>query len=174
VGLDQTTTPGISVFADRPIFQIAFVVRDLDEALARYTDLFGPSEWRLWTFGRADHDRCEHRGEPADFITRLALNDKQPQLEVIQPLTESGPHHHWLRERGEGPHSVGIVVDSVADVVARAADDGYETVASGSGIGAAGDGAWGYIDTSDVFGLMVEAVEPPTNMPPPEGTRRRA
>src|ERR1700744_621028 len=95
------------------VFQLAFVVRDLDEALARFTAVFGPSTWRGWTFGSADHAHCEYRGKAVDFATRLALNDQQPQLELIQPITQSGPHWDWLSERGEGPHHVGVIVDSV-------------------------------------------------------------
>jgi hypothetical protein len=64
------------------------------------------------------------------------------------------------------PHHIGILVDSVEDAIGEAASHGYEALATGSGIGRARDGAWAYIDTSHGLGLMVEAVEAPTSMPP--------
>jgi hypothetical protein len=174
MGPEPAKLQDIAAFAGRPIFQLAFVVDDLDRALGRFSSLFGPSAWRCWTFGSADHTSCEYQGEAADFATRLALNDQQPQLELIQPLSGSGPHGDWLRDHGEGPHHVGVVVDSVQDAIARAAGRGYEALARGSGIGAANDGAWAYIDTSVALGLMVEVVEPPTSMPPPAVWRPEA
>jgi hypothetical protein len=116
------------------------------------------------------HERCDNRGRPAEFSNRLALNDQSPQLELIQPLTGTSTHRDWLQEHGEGPHHVGIVVDSVPDAVAQAVLASFEVVQSGSGIGPHRDGAGAYIDTSDALGLMVEAVELTTEMPPTEFT----
>jgi methylmalonyl-CoA/ethylmalonyl-CoA epimerase len=161
---------GIEAFAGRSIFQIAFVVGDLEQALARHSALLPAGGWRCWTFGSRDHERCEYRGRPAEFSCRLALNDQTPQLELIQPLTGASTYRDWLHERGEGPHHVGIVVDSVADAAAQAVRAGLEVVQSGAGIGGHRDGAWAYIDTSAALGLMVEAVELATEMPPAEFT----
>ena len=155
----------IDAFAGRPISQIAFVVEDLEPALARYSALLA-GDWRWCTFGSQDHERCEYRGRPAEFSCRLAFSDQSPQLELIQPLTGASTYRDWLEERGEGVHHVGIVVDSVAAAVSQAAVAGFEVVQSGSGIGRYRDGAWAYIDTSSALGLMVEAIEPTTEMPP--------
>jgi catechol 2,3-dioxygenase-like lactoylglutathione lyase family enzyme len=162
--------PELEAFAGRSIFQIGFVVRDFEGALARYSALLGPGRWRCWTFGARDHARCEYRGGPTDFTSRLALNDQAPQLELIEPLTGPSTHKDWLDERGEGIHHVGVIVASVADAVAEATAAGYEVVQSGAGLGPERDGAWAYIDTSAALGVMVEAVEPPTSMPPVEFT----
>lgn len=48
------------------------------------------------------------------------------------------------------------------------ADAGYPVVHRGSGMGPRHDGAWAYFDTTGALGLMIEAVEPPTSMPPIE------
>ena len=64
--------PELQAFAGRSIFQIAFVVRDFDEALERYTAVLGAGPWRCWTFGAEDHERCECRGAPTDFTSRLS------------------------------------------------------------------------------------------------------
>jgi len=158
----------VEAFAGRPIFQIAFVVGDFEQALERYSAALGAAPWRCWTFGADDHDHTEYRGRPTSFSSRLALNNSSPQLELIQPLTGPSSHHDWLERRGEGPHHLGIIVDSVRETIAQMARAGYPVVHSGAGIGPRHDGAWAYFDTTDALGLMLEAVEPPTSMPPVE------
>jgi methylmalonyl-CoA/ethylmalonyl-CoA epimerase len=98
----------------------------------------------------------------------LALNEQSPQLELLEPQRGPSAHQDWLDEHGESPHHVGIIVDSVPAAVGQMKEAGYPVVQSGSGIGPKRDGAWAYLDTTDALGLMVEAVEPPTSMPPVE------
>jgi catechol 2,3-dioxygenase-like lactoylglutathione lyase family enzyme len=158
----------IEAFAGRPIFQFAFVVKNLEDALERYSAAFGAGPWRCWTLTAEDHEQTEYRGGPTSFASRLALNDSSPQLELIEPLTGPSAHLEWLEAHGEGPHHVGIIVDSVADAALQMADEGYPVVHRGSGLGPQRDGAWAYFDTADALGLLIEAVEPPTSMPPVE------
>jgi len=150
------------------VFQIAFVVRNLDDALERNSRMFGIGSWRGWTFGAALHRVCEYYGRPTDFSTRLALSDTSPQFELIEPIDGPSIHQDWLEQHGEGAHHLGVVVESVEGVVDRMKRAGYPVIQSGSGFGAAGDGAYAYFDTRDRLGLIVEAVEPPTRMPPVE------
>ena len=158
----------IEAFAGRSIFQIAFVVKDLEEALERYSATLNASPWRCYTLGADGHTSCEYRGRPTNFSSRLALNEQTPQLELIEPQRGPSAHRDWLDERGEGPHHVGVIVESVSVAVAESISAGYAVVQSGSGIGPKRDGAWAYIDTSEALGVMIEAVEPPTSMPPIE------
>jgi hypothetical protein len=65
----------VQAIAGRPIFQIAFVVRDFEQALERYSVVHGAAYWRCWTFGAEDH---EYRGHPTSFSSRLALNTSSP------------------------------------------------------------------------------------------------
>jgi catechol 2,3-dioxygenase-like lactoylglutathione lyase family enzyme len=158
----------VESLVDGELFQIAFVVRDLDAALDRYTRVLGGAPWRVFTFSAAMHREAEYRGGPTDFSARLALNGTSPQYELIEP--EQGPaiHQDWLDERGEGFHHVGVIVDSLAATVERMAAAGYEAVQTGSGFGANGDGAYAYFDTVADLGCYVEAVDPPARMPDPE------
>jgi catechol 2,3-dioxygenase-like lactoylglutathione lyase family enzyme len=152
------------------VFQIAFVVRDLDAALRRYTRFIGGAPWRVFTFSAAIHREASYRGRPTDFSVRLALNGTSPQYELIEPVDGAGVHGAWLDERGEGFHHVGVIVDSVAETVDRMAAAGYEAVQTGSGFGATGDGIYAYFDTAADLGCLVEAVEPPERMPDPDRT----
>ncbi len=152
------------------VFQIAFVVRDLDAALERYTRVLGGAPWRIFTFSAAIHREATYRGAATDFSVRLALNGTSPQYELIEPVSGAGVHGAWLDERGEGFHHVGVIVESVAATVERMAAVGYGTIQTGSGFGAAGDGTYAYFDTAADLGFLVEAVEPPERMPDPDRT----
>jgi hypothetical protein len=74
-------------------------------------------------------------------------------------------HADWLAERGEGFHHVAYVVESVAAVTAEMEAAGHPAIARIHAFGAAGDGAAAYYDTADALGFLVEAVEPPGEMP---------
>jgi catechol 2,3-dioxygenase-like lactoylglutathione lyase family enzyme len=148
------------------VFQIAFVVRDLDQALERYSRMFAATSWRGWTFGASLHRSAAYRGRPADFSSRLALSDTSPQFELIEPLEGESIHRDWLEVHGEGVHHLGVIVESVDAVLDRMERAGFPVVQSGSGFGADGDGVYAYFDTRDLLGLMLEAVEPPARMPP--------
>ena len=154
------------------LFQIAIVVRDLDAALGRYSAVLGDGLWRCYEFSAALHSWCEYRGKPTSFSARLALNDASPQLELIEPVVGPSIHEDWLRDRGEGLHHVGVVVDSVEAATLRMQAAGYDVLQAGAGFGADGDGAYAYFDTQCDLGLIVEAVEPPLRMPEPDRVRR--
>jgi catechol 2,3-dioxygenase-like lactoylglutathione lyase family enzyme len=154
--------------AGTSIFQVAFVVHDLTGALERYQTLLGPRSWRCYIFGADWHSSCEYRGGPTSFSVRLALSDGSPQLELIQPIEGPSIHEDWLRERGEGVHHLGVIVDSVPRTVERMATAGYEVVQTGSGFGADGDGVYAYFDTWRDIGVSIEVVEPPGRMPDPD------
>jgi hypothetical protein len=65
-------------------FQIAFVVSDLERATREFDALFAAGPWRGWTFGPQGQGR-EYRGQPAEWTLRLALNNRSPQYELIEP-----------------------------------------------------------------------------------------
>jgi catechol 2,3-dioxygenase-like lactoylglutathione lyase family enzyme len=148
----------------RTPFQLGFVVPDLEDAVRRF-DALGAGPWRGWLFGPHGRDR-EHRGKPAEWTLRLALTGGSPQYELIEPVSGPSIHEEWLRDRGGGFHHVGYVVDSVARTTSEMAAAGYPAVARVHSFGAEGDGEAAYFDTVEALGFYVEAVVPPTQMPP--------
>ena len=155
--------------AGRAPFQIAFVVRDLERAARELDARLAAGPWRGWVFGPQGEGR-EYRGRPAKWTLKLALNDRSPQYELIEPLEGPSIHADWLAERGEGFQHVAYVVESVAAVTAEIEAAGHPAIARIHSFGAAGDGAAAYFDTVDALGFLVEAVEPPGAMPPPDFT----
>lgn len=150
-------------------FQIAFVVRDLERAARQFDARLAAGPWRGWVFGPQGQGR-EYRGKPADWTLKLALNDRSPQYELIEPLEGPSIHADWLAERGEGFHHVAYVVDSVAAVTSEMEAAGHPAIARIHSFGAAGDGVAAYYDTADALGFLVEVVEPPRGMLPADFT----
>jgi methylmalonyl-CoA/ethylmalonyl-CoA epimerase len=146
-------------------FQIAFVVRDLERAVREFDARLDAGPWRGWVFGPHGLGR-EYHGSPAEWTLRLVLNNRSPQYELIEPLDGPSIHADWLEERGEGFHHVGYVVESVERTTAEMEAAGHPAIARIHSFGAAGDGAAACYDMADALGFVVEAVEPPAQMPP--------
>jgi hypothetical protein len=159
----------VSSLAGRAPFQIAFVVADLERAARELDARLAAGPWRGWIFGPQGEGR-EYRGRRADWTLKLALNDRSPQYELIEPLEGPSVHADWLAERGEGFHHVGYVVSSLAETTAEMEAAGHPAIARIHSFGAAGDGAAAYFDTAEALGFLVEAVEPPAAMPPTDFT----
>jgi catechol 2,3-dioxygenase-like lactoylglutathione lyase family enzyme len=141
-------------------FQIGIVVRDVREAAARYTKLWGIDDWMIVENGPQNMHSLHYMGEPADFSMRLALTGSDPQLELLQPLEGPSILADWLERRGEGMHHMGVEVASVDETIAQMAAAGIKCVQHGHGFGADGSGAFAYFDTEAELGCYLEAIEP--------------
>ena len=139
-------------------------MRDVERAAREFDARLSAGPWRGWVFGPRGQGR-EHRGTPAEWTLKVALNSRRPQYELIEPLDGPSIHADWLVERGEGFHHVGYIVDSVEAVTREMEAAGHPAVARIHSFGAAGDGVAAYYDTADALGFLVEAVEPPAEMP---------
>jgi catechol 2,3-dioxygenase-like lactoylglutathione lyase family enzyme len=146
-------------------FQLGFVVRDLERAVQEFDETLGAGPWRGWLFGPQGQGR-EYKSQPAEWTLRLALNDRSPQYELIEPQQGPSIHADWLAERGEGFHHLGYVVPSLERTTAEMEAAGHPVVARIHSFGRAGDGAAAYYDTAEALGFLIEAVEPPSEMPP--------
>ena len=149
---------------------MGFVVGDLERALREFDARLAAGPWRGWIFGPQGQGR-EYRGDPAEWTLRLALNDRYPQYELIEPLDGPSIHADWLADRGEGFQHVGYVVESLERTTAEMEAAGHPAIARIHSFGEAGDGAAAYFDTANVLGFLVEAVEPPSTMPQADFTR---
>ena len=144
-------------------------MHDLERAARELDARLAAGPWRGWVFGPQSEGR-EYRGSPAEWTLRLALNDGSPQYELIEPLDGPSIHADWLAKRGEGFQHVAYAVESVAAVTAEMEAAGHPAIARIHSFGAAGDGVAAYYDTAEALGFLVEAVEPPTAMPPVDFT----
>ncbi len=96
--------------------QVCVVVRDMDDAVRRYSDRYGFGPWFLYTYRDI---AARVRGTDQVFSIRVALTKLADgfQWELIMPLDDRSIYAAFLREHGEGVQHVGFEVDDVPSTI---------------------------------------------------------
>ena len=93
------------------VVELSVVVRDLDEAIARFTKLYGL--------------RVHHRGESKEFGFKNAiLPTGIGHIELLQPTDPDKPVGKFLGKHGEGVYLVGFECQDIPGSVARLRAEG--------------------------------------------------
>jgi catechol 2,3-dioxygenase-like lactoylglutathione lyase family enzyme len=142
-----------------PVHQIGIVVANCDDAVERYSAMFGYREWRRDTFGADDVERMTLRGADARYSMRLAFAGDAPELELIEPAGGHSLYSEWLAERGEGLHHLAVVVTSLHESIVAMERAGFPNLQSGHGFMPSGTGGYAYFDTTNALGFILECVE---------------
>ncbi|WP_166397576.1 VOC family protein [Rubrobacter marinus] len=151
--------------------QVAVVVRDLDASMKRYVEEFGIGPWRVYTFSPDWIKGMTFRGEEQGYSMKLALADLGGMMyELIEPVRGPNSYQEFLDEHGEGLHHLGYFVDDLDAAIRDMESKGYRLLQSGRGIGTRGEGGYAYFETGGALGHIIEAIELPQEMPPPEKT----
>jgi methylmalonyl-CoA/ethylmalonyl-CoA epimerase len=163
-------TGPVEALAGRPVGQVGIIVRDLEQALERYSALWGLGPWACFLYGPATVPTLTYRGEPGRYSMRIALAGQNPQVELLESLEGPSIYEEWLESRPEGLHHVGVYVESLERAVDSMTAAGYDLIQSGYGYGLDGDGGYAYFDTERDFGVIVEALEVPRRRRQPDFT----
>ncbi len=140
------------------IFQIAWVVPDIEAAIAHWTTSLGVGPF--FVIPKVEHAQATYRGRPVDLAMRVAWAFSGPtNIELIQPL-DDGPsmYRDFLQARPEGGQQhVGVWVDDMAAMVAQAEARGQAIVQA---MEAASGARVAYLDTQGPLpGTVVELIE---------------
>jgi hypothetical protein len=140
---------------DDTVIQIGFVVENLEESMAQFTERLGVGPWTVLRSFAGENPR--YRGEPTKAVADIALGFAGHLMyELIQPLDElPSVHRDVVLERGYGFHHFGYARPDfdrdVADMRARGYEPVFEASAGGSRVA--------YFDTRDMLPGMVEFLE---------------
>lgn len=135
------------------IVQNAYVVNDIDAAIAKWTSVMGAGPFFTTT-----HDilyDTTYRGRPATMDAKIAVGQAGDiQIEFIEVL-ERGPnvYHDTLPKGTEGFHHVAVIPGDIEAEIARYNAAGYETVARTK---YGDDVRICFLDTYRDFGFMLE------------------
>ncbi len=118
----EKNVPVESTFAR--LIQIGVVVKDMDEAIARFTTL-GMGPW--YSKMPPPEVKEEFRGKP--FTPSEAVNIKATQLgnvefELVQPVKGPSPHKEYLDAKGEGVQHLCFAVSDLNAEVKKLTDKG--------------------------------------------------
>jgi hypothetical protein len=140
------------------IFQMAYVVEDMDAGMERFSAQLGVGPWFLIPDFRGE--KATYRGEPSRAGVSLAMGCAGHMVVELIALNDDEPSV-W-RERGPGFHHFGVgSLDYDADL-ARHLEQGHELVYEA---GVPTGGRVAYVDTTATLPGYVELVEmdEPTN-----------
>jgi hypothetical protein len=140
-----------------PVFtetiQIAIVVRDIEATMRTYVEDYGIGPWDVYEFNPDTVKDLREDGEPVERSWRLAIAYVgQVQWELIQPLDDESIYAHFLAEKGEGLHHVGVAVPSYDDTITALAEKGRRVILGGE----YGGLNFAYLSTDEDLGLITE------------------
>jgi methylmalonyl-CoA/ethylmalonyl-CoA epimerase len=88
----------------KKIDHIAVVVKNLDEAVKNYKEMFGFKE-------------IERLAGPSNEFTSVMMQMGDIRVELFQPLKEGTSFSRFLEEKGGGMHHVSFLTDDIAKEV---------------------------------------------------------
>lgn len=161
----------VNPFAARgKVDQIGIVVRDIEAAMRRYTELLGVGGWLGYRLGPGSLGVSTYRGKPGEYEILLAIAGSRPQVELIQSLRGPNIFEEHLEQHGEGLHHLGFYVRNLDDAVAELDASGLEMIFSGGRYPGRERGGYAYFETRDALGILAELIEWPEKPLEPEFT----
>jgi methylmalonyl-CoA/ethylmalonyl-CoA epimerase len=153
------------------IEHVGVLVRDLDRAIEHYANDLGIGPWAVYTLSPDWIRDMTVHGKEQGYVYKLALCNVGPVLyELMESVRGPNIYEEFLNEHGEGVHHLGYLVEDIDAEISNMETRGFAMVQSGRGFGTANDGAYAYFDTENACGCILEALEMPQEMPPPERT----
>jgi hypothetical protein len=135
------------------IEQVGIVVKNREEAIRKFSSLWGIGPFRLW-----DVDLPEGivRGRKTYCKAKLAFAQAGPiEIELIEPGEGETTWSEFLRDKGEGVHHVAMWVNDMDKVLESYSKDGVGVLQFGD------DEAtrFAYMDTEMTAGVIFELLQ---------------
>jgi len=143
----------------KKFLHVGIVVRDLDKTLNNLTNIFGIGPFRIEEFPpKNDKDvKMTYHGEPANFSAKFCFAEiGNVEIEIIQPISGQSIWFDFLEKRGEGIHHLKFLVPGLEETEQYLHDNDLELTQVGSAVGPNKGRYWGYIDSEDQFGFVLE------------------
>ena len=107
-----------------PIYQIAWVVEDIETAEWVFTEQLSVPKWNRMPNVPFTPDTARYRGEPADYVIHVSLGYLgDQQVELIQPVSGTNLYTEFLeRNGGGGLHHTAWLVDDLGESLKEAAE----------------------------------------------------
>ncbi|MBJ7601907.1 MAG: methylmalonyl-CoA epimerase [Candidatus Dormibacteraeota bacterium] len=127
----------------KAISHLGLAVRDLDEAIQLYEQVFGVKVSHRWV---AEQDRME----------AAAFKIGEVEIELMQPLGEDSPVGRFIDKRGEGIHHIAYKVADVQKALSEARANGLETIDQVPRRGGDGKTKIGFLHPRSTHGVLTE------------------
>ena len=138
----------------KEVLQVGLVVKDVDEAVRKYSEVSGIGPWEIHTMDNTNMRDTKVHGKNAEISMKLALTSVgNMQLELIEPLDEGNIYAEFLREHGEGLHHIACSVDDYDETISVLKGKGVDVLQEGETLGGMG---FAYLDTQDAMSCITE------------------
>ncbi|MGF6953755.1 catechol 2,3-dioxygenase-like lactoylglutathione lyase family enzyme [Neobacillus sp. B4I6] len=156
--MTESLTENKPLAGNNVINQIAFVVRDIEQASEAYAKLLGIPKPNWFLTGDRVVSKVFFRGQPTDSRSKLVfLNTPTVQIELIEPNQEPGTMREFLDTVGEGIHHIAFDVDSIKEKLPVFEENGCPLLQSGEFTSS--DGRYVYVDTLKSHKTLMELLE---------------
>jgi methylmalonyl-CoA epimerase len=136
--------------------QVAIVVKDIEEASKRYSELLGLPLPKVIVTEPGLSVNMTYKGQPSNAQTKLAFfNLGQVQLELIEPMGGDSTWQEALDKNGEGVHHLAFWVEGMQRSVDFLRDKGIPMIQRGD----MGEGQYAYFDGEEKLGVALELLE---------------
>lgn len=145
------TNQQTSQFKLPPVYQLGFVVKDIEKTSKHYESYFGTDAFSEVI--DVDMDGALFRGQPVKTKIKVAfVQSGAVQIELIQPVEGNNPYTEFLASKGEGIHHLGYQVEDMDTAKADFLKKGRQPIFQRD----MGVMEFAYYDTSEAGGLMIE------------------
>jgi methylmalonyl-CoA epimerase len=127
------------------VHHVAIAVKNLDEALQLYENLFGAKPSKIETLPQ--------QGVRAALLPMA----EGGEIELLEPIDPQGGVAKFLESRGEGIHHICLEVENVDQELCRLADKGVQLIDKQGRIGLAGK--VGFLHPKSTKGVLIELAQ---------------
>jgi methylmalonyl-CoA/ethylmalonyl-CoA epimerase len=135
------------------IDHVGIACRSLEEAIERYTQVFG------LTVASQETNREQGVREAMLIVAAPAAGAAPSYVQLLEPLSEDTPVGRFLARRGEGIHHVGYAVASVTEALRAVGERGVRLIDSRPRHGSMG-ASIAFLHPGDLGGVLTELVQP--------------
>jgi 4-hydroxyphenylpyruvate dioxygenase-like putative hemolysin len=147
------------------MLQVCVVVKDLDEAMKRYSSAFGVGPFLVYNVDTSEWPGIKEGGKPADFRIRLAMSKLgNAILELLESQRGMTIWQDFLDKHGEGVHHLGLFVDDFEAAFRHFTQQGFTVTVEGPIVGEMRSGRFAYLDTHNNLGTTVELLDMPEDL----------
>lgn len=126
---------------------VALAVRDLDESLASFHDIWGLEE--------ATRERVEEQGVEEAMLTLGGCS-----LQLVAPAGEDSRLMRYLERRGEGLHHIAFRVDDIESALQHLREKGVELIDDSPRPGGGGS-LIAFVHPRSQNGVLIELIQRP-------------
>ncbi len=135
----------------RKIDHIGIVVKDADEAMKVYSEMFG-------------FEVVEEMGGPGGESKTVLVRAGDIILEFLQPLTDEGSFARFLKERGGGLHHVSFATNNIQQELKTLKEQGRKLI-NEEPMSLPNGGKVAFVHPSAAENVLIELVQRPQPLP---------